>query len=94
MAKIKIQYDGEFPCLCSGHLKVWLDDYMYDFGEYALNSGGNWGFANNFEDEFVNKGEWTFNMDNIPKNFPQEYIKPTLKVINREVEWGCCGGCL
>ena len=37
---IKIEYDGKFPNLCSGHLKVWIDDVLYDFGIYALISGG------------------------------------------------------
>ena len=38
---IKIEYDGKYPCLCMGHLVVWIDDVKWDFGSYSLSSGGN-----------------------------------------------------
>jgi hypothetical protein len=38
-SKIKIEYNGEYPCLCSGILKVWIGDKMYEFDQYALFSG-------------------------------------------------------
>ena len=37
---IKIDYDGEYPNLCRGNLKVTIDDVEYDFGTGRLMSGG------------------------------------------------------
>ena len=39
MNKIEIKYNGEYPCLCMGHLEVWINDVYYDFGEYCLTGG-------------------------------------------------------
>ena len=36
---IKIDYDGEYPNLCSGHLTVYIDDVKYNFPDYCLSSG-------------------------------------------------------
>lgn len=38
--EIRIEYDGKYPCLCMGHLIVWIDDVKWDFGRYSLSSGG------------------------------------------------------
>lgn len=94
MKKILIEYDGEYPNLCSGHLKVWLGNDFYDFGQYCLSSGGSCYFENDYADEVVKQGEWSINEYSIPENFPEEYLDDVLKVINEEITWGCCGGCL
>lgn len=36
---IKIQYDGKYPCLCMGHLIVWINGKEWDFGKDVLVSG-------------------------------------------------------
>lgn len=88
--KIKIKYNGSYPCLCMGHLQVWLDDNYYDFGSYCLQSGGLWYFDKD-GDVITEQGEWT--LESVPDNFPPEYITPLLKVINEQIPLGCCGGC-
>lgn len=90
---IKIEYDGEFPNLCSGHLKVCVDGKMYDFGRYALSSGGNVWFDDKW-DEHVESGDWVLNKDEIPENFPKELLPELLEKINSEIPHGCCGGCV
>jgi hypothetical protein len=37
---IRIEYDGEWPVLCFGHLIVYIDDVKWDFGSHSLSSGG------------------------------------------------------
>lgn len=94
MANIKIQYDGEYPNLCSGHLEVWIDGKYYDFGKHVLNSGGSVSFDEDWNGE-VCEGNWEFSsFTDFPKDFPMEYKDDLLKVINEEIPHGCCGGCL
>ena len=89
--QIKIKYDGAFPNLCSGHLEVWVGDKYYDFGEDALSSGGGVSFDEDWNEK-VWSGEW--DIEEYPKDFPMEYKDDLLEVINKEIPWGCCGGCV
>ena len=90
MANIKIKYDGEYPCLCMGHLEVWIDDKYYDFGKYCLNSGGSVYFNENW-DAFVEQGLWEVDF---PEGFPEIYKQSVLDEINNQIPYGCCGGCI
>ena len=90
MKEIKVSYDGEYPCLCSGHLEVWVDGKYYDFGNYAMHSGGSVSFSEDWEED-VSSGEWSVDF---PDNFPEELKSEVLEAINNEVPWGCCGGCV
>lgn len=91
--KIKIEYDGKWPCLCMGHLKVYIGDTLYDFGKYVLTSGGSVWFSENWEDH-VDNGPWSLDDEYIPKNFPRDRINDLLNEINSTIPWGCCGGCV
>ena len=92
MNKIKIKYDGEYPCLCMGHLEVWVDDNYYDFGSCCLSSGGCCGFSEDYVDSYVEEGDWT--IDKFPKDFPMELEEELTEIVNNEIPHGCCGGCL
>lgn len=37
---IKVEYDGAWPNLCRGNLKITIDGVLWDFGCYSLSSGG------------------------------------------------------
>lgn len=90
---IKIEYDGKYPCLCMGHLKVWIDDKLWEFGKFVLSSGGcvthdeDW----NFE---VEEGEWSIPDYSWPKDFPEHLKEKVIEKINEEIPHGCCGGCI
>lgn len=90
---IRIEYDGSYPCLCSGHLKVYVDDKLYDFGEFCLSSGGSVWFDDDWN-EHVEEGEWALDEDKIPEDFPKELLPELLDKINSEIPHGCCGGCV
>ena len=92
MTKIRIEYDGDYPCLCMGHLKVYIDDTLWDFGIYSLSSGGaviggppDWDFE-------VTKDSWSIN--DWPEGFPEHMKDAVLDAVNSEIPWGCCGGCI
>ena len=88
---IKIDYDGEYPNLCSGHLIVYVNDTKYDFPDYCLSSGGcvcrddDWNM-------WAESGPW--NICDWTVNFPEELKEHTLDEINITIPWGCCGGCI
>lgn len=87
---IKIQYDGKYPCLCMGHLIVWINGKEWDFGNDALLSGG----EVIYDEEYITTtGEWSISDDCYPEGFPEEYKKQVLSVVNEEIPYGCCGGC-
>lgn len=93
MKKIKIVYDGKYPCLCMGHLKVYINDKEWDFGTSSLSSGGcivhdsDWNM-------WAEHGEWSIYDECWPNGFPEEYKKLVLNKINEKIPHGCCGGCI
>lgn len=88
---IKIDYDGEYPCLCMGNLTVTINGKAWKFPEYCLRSGGSVWFDDDL-DEHVEMGEWSVN--EWPDGFPEELKDEVLDAINREIPPGCCGGCV
>lgn len=87
-------YDGEYPCLCMGHLKMTIDGVKWDFGHYCLSSGGSCGFIGDYEDSYIETGDWR--IIDWPKKFPEDPILRKLveDKVNSEIRHGCCGGCL
>lgn len=87
---IAIEYDGEFPNLCSGTLVVTIDGKRWNFPDFCMVSGGgvSWGG----EEDVVDKGPWSIN--NWPRGFPEDQKTAVLDKINEVVPWGCCGGCI
>lgn len=91
---IKIQYDGIYPCLCMGHLIIWINGKEWDFGKDVLSSGGDIYYDEGLEDYEITTGEWRIYDDCWPVEFPENYKEPVLSAINEEIPYGCCGGCI
>lgn len=77
--EIKIEYDGVHPNLCRGKLSAIIDSVRYDFPKNCLFSGST------IDDDW--SVEW-------PKCFPEELKEATLVAINKQIDHGCCGGCI
>ena len=99
-----ISYTGRYPNLCSGILTLEIEGKEYTFGDdYRDNthgtyrqfwsSGGKCGFYNNYQDSYINDGDWLIDADYLPEEF-QQYIYEIDEVFNANVPYGCCGGCL
>jgi len=88
---IKIEYDGEYPALCMGHLFVTIDGKRWDFGKYCLESGGGYWFEDDYTTECTSQGEWEVYF---PDDFPDELKDAVVAAVNADIEWGCCGGCI
>lgn len=89
--EIKIEYDGEYPNLCSGRLFITIDGTRWDFGTHNIASGGDVWFDENWMDH-VEYGPWT--VTKWPEGFPDKMKGKTMKAINESIHHGCCGGCI
>lgn len=100
-----ISYDGVYPCLCIGNLKVeiagvfnigdstvTLHHARVDLGKVKLISGGCWGFDDKGW-EYTHKRPW-HGIERLPEWIDEEAKKDLLRQINEHVEFGCCGGCI
>jgi len=76
-----VSYDGAWPNLCSGTLVISIDDVQFKFEQDNLCSGGN-------------SGPWT--ISNWPKGIPnnKKLREAIIKLVNNNIQWGCCGGCI
>lgn len=88
---IKIDYNGSFPNLCRGILKVTIDEKIWVFPNYCMESGGCVSFDDNMH-EHVTSGSWS--ISDWPKDFPENYKQSTVDAINDQIPSGCCGGCV
>lgn len=84
-------YDGRFPNLCSGKLIMELDGKEIVFPSYCLLSGGSVWFDDNWS-EHVECGEWE--IIEFPKGFPEELKEKATELVNSNIDYGCCGGCV
>ena len=91
MDEIKIDYDGVYPCLCSGQLFVTIHNKVWDFGNRVLDSGGYVWFDEEWGDH-IESGPWS--VDKWPDGFPNDLKQAVLGAINAQVQHGCCGGCI
>lgn len=87
-----ISYNGKYPNLCSGILVIEIKNKKYEL-DNVLISGGSAYFANSYSESHVEEGEWNILQDSLPEEIKQ-YQQEIIKVVNNNVEHGCCGGCL
>lgn len=84
-----VSYDGKYPNLCSGTLILNIDGEDIIFPNYCLRSGGSAGFTSDWK-EVVTQGEWSVDVPEQYKHLSQEIEN----VVNLNVPYGCCGGCI
>lgn len=91
-----IKYTGEWPNLCSGTLVLEFEGKEYKING-LLSSGGCCGFievdGDEFADSYVDYGPWEINEYYLPEEL-KPYANEIRDLINENVNWGCCGGCL
>lgn len=100
-----VSYTGRFPNLCSGILTVKIDGQQLTFGGYKGDtdfpriwcSGGSVRFDKDWE-AHVTKGAWEclYSPSDINRFPPivSNNIEHIIKVMNKHVPHGCCGGCV
>lgn len=87
-----ISYNGKFPNLCRGELVFAIDGKEYSLNPHSLISGGSVTFDENWE-ENIFYGTWKIDEDELPEEI-RKYKIEILEMINSNIKWGCCGGCV
>lgn len=80
-------YDGEYPNLCIGTCVLKINGELYEF---ELVSGGDTWFDNDWN-EHIEYGPWR--LSECPSNL-KDMEEEILEVINNNIPYGCCGGCI
>jgi len=91
--KIKVEYDGGYPNLCAGNLRIGINGVWWQFKSRALCSGGSVWFDDEWS-EHVERGPWSINDEDWPDSFPIQLREAALEAINDQIDHGCCGGCV
>ena len=86
-----VEYDGDYPNLCSGQLVVTIEGTVWDFGRHCLSTGGGVAFDEDWN-ESVWSGPWTIH--HFPEGFPEDLKQETEYYVNAQIDHGCCGGCV
>ena len=93
-----VDYTGRYPHLCHGVLTLMIDGKPVTFGSAKADfpcfwcSGGSVQFDSKMG-EHVTSGEWIIDADVLPKEY-RKYAIEIDYVFNKNVEHGCCGGCV
>ena len=85
-----VSYDGKWPCLCFGTLIIKVDGKTYSFKNAMMSGGcicndGEWNM-------WAEQGDWEISLEEFPELEP--YKEEITRVVNENVEQGCCGGCI
>lgn len=87
-----IKYTGKWPTLCSGELYFKVNGKEYKIK--GLVPGGEVGFKGGYGGEsYIKKGPWRLHNHDFSKEL-KPYKRLITKMVNENVEQGCCGGCL
>lgn len=85
-----VSYSGAYPNLCDGILTLRVDGEIKSVPR-ALVSGG----CVRFDDDWlerIEKAAWRMSAG-VPQ-WMRDNEADILAVVNRNVPWGCCGGCV
>lgn len=83
-----VSYDGKCPCLCMGTLVIKVNEKIYSF-KHAMISGGQ--VCGDIHHIWSEQDDWRIDLEEHPELEP--YKDEITKVVNENVEKGCCGGC-
>lgn len=87
-----VSYDGKWPCLCYGTLIIKVNGKTYSFKEAMISGGRIMGGPSTDWDMWSEQGDWEINLEEHPEL--EQYKEEITKVVNENVEHGCCGGCI
>ena len=83
-----VSYSGSYPNLCSGNLVLKIDGELVNLGRCLCSGGSVW--FDDYCSEHIEEGEWSVDVPEQYKHLEDEITA----VVNENVEYGCCGGCV
>ena len=88
-----ISYSGEYPHLCIGTLKLEINGEEVTFGSEKADYPKFWRSGGGLDENcFHYAGTWIIDVNLIPEKY-RKYAYEINRVFNKNVEYGCCGGC-
>ena len=85
-----VSYDGHYPNLCRGILRLRVEGEEISVSSCMI-SGGECRCAPPY---CTTQGEWIVNFDRFPVELTELEQQIVTRLVNENVEHGCCGGCL
>ena len=102
-----VDYDGHYPNLCRGVLILRIDDKIYSFGGchridrdflsrqfYSFWDTGGGAWIDDNGDEHIEEGKWVLSEDAKLPDFLKGHEQELIDIMNNNVPYGCCGGCI
>lgn len=87
-----VSYDGKYPCLCMGVLIIKVNGKTYTLNHAMVSGGRIMGGPATDWDMWAERGEWDIDLEECPELEP--YKEEIARVVNENVSYGCCGGCI
>ena len=89
-----VSYDGKWTCLCSGTLIIRVNGKTYRLDNVMISGGCIMGGPSTDWDMWTEHGDWRLDLDFDAYPELKEYEEEITRVVNDNVEQGCCGGCI
>lgn len=90
-----VSYDGGYPNLCFGRLKLKADGKEYVTSPGVLCPGEGAGCYGNSDGSYtVTVGDWCVAPDKLPKEIRRYAARIEAVVNESDIERPCCGGCI
>lgn len=80
-------YDGKYPHLCIGTLKLQIGDEIREYDDLIISRG-----YVTPEGEVV-RMPWEIHEEVLEKDI-RGWAKYIRDLVNKNIDWGCCGGCI
>ena len=87
-----VSYDGKWACLCYGTLIIKVNGKTYSFRDAMISGGRIMGGPSTGWEMWSEQGPQEINLEEHPELEP--YKEEITQVVNDNVEYGCCGGCI
>ncbi len=87
-----VSYDGKYPCLCFGTLTIKVNGKLYRLKQAMISGGHICGGPDTDWNMWSEEGDWKVDLCEHPELEP--YKEEITRVVNDNVEHGCCGGCI
>lgn len=84
-------YDGSYPRLCSGKLSIKVDGILYEVEDCLISQGS---IVKDEDGSYGVTHESWFIWGEMLPDVLLPYLDKIEEIVNENVPYGCCGGCI